>query len=70
MLELEKHGEVLVLRMDSGENRFTGEAIARWNALLDEAAAAGGGAGAAAGGGAGAARCGACLLYTSAAAVE
>ena len=42
MLELEKHDEVLVLRMDSGENRFSGEAISRWNELLDEAEAVAG----------------------------
>lgn len=42
MLTLEKQGEVLVLRMDAGENRFGSEAIRRWNELLDEAEAAAG----------------------------
>ena len=37
MLTLEKQGEVLVLRMDEGENRFGSDAIRRWNELLDEA---------------------------------
>ncbi|HIF98589.1 MAG TPA: enoyl-CoA hydratase/isomerase family protein, partial [Myxococcales bacterium] len=42
MLTLKKQGEVLVLRMDAGENRFGSEAIRRWNELLDEAEAAAG----------------------------
>ena len=42
MLTLEKQGDVLVLRMDAGENRFGSEAIRRWNELLDEAEAAAG----------------------------
>jgi enoyl-CoA hydratase/carnithine racemase len=42
MLTLEKQGEVLVLRMDAGENRFGSEAIRRWNELLDEVEAAAG----------------------------
>jgi enoyl-CoA hydratase/carnithine racemase len=37
MLTLEKQGEVLVLRMDAGENRFGSDAIRLWNELLDEA---------------------------------
>ncbi|MDE0884870.1 MAG: enoyl-CoA hydratase/isomerase family protein [Myxococcota bacterium] len=37
MLELQKEGEVLILRMDAGENRFSAEAIRCWNELLDEA---------------------------------
>ena len=40
MLDLQKEGEVLVLRMDAGENRFSAEAIVRWNELLDEVEAA------------------------------
>ncbi|MFP6639648.1 MAG: enoyl-CoA hydratase/isomerase family protein [Myxococcota bacterium] len=39
MLELEKQGEVLILRMDAGENRFDAEGISRWNELLSEAEA-------------------------------
>lgn len=37
MIDLEKQGEVLILRMDSGENRFGGDAIEQWNELLDTA---------------------------------
>jgi len=40
MIELEKQGEVLVLRMDAGENRFGGDLIRQWNERLDEAEAA------------------------------
>ena len=40
MLELEQQGEVWVLRVDEGENRFSAEVIRRWNELLDEAEAA------------------------------
>jgi enoyl-CoA hydratase/carnithine racemase len=36
MIALERHGDVFVLRMDSGENRFLPEMIAGWNAALDE----------------------------------
>jgi Delta3-Delta2-enoyl-CoA isomerase len=39
MLTLEKQGEVLVLRMDAGENRFGSDAIRLWNELLDESEA-------------------------------
>ena len=39
MLTLEKQGEVLILRMDAGENRFGSDAIHQWNELLDEAEA-------------------------------
>ena len=39
MLTLEKQGEVLILRMDAGENRFGSDAIRLWNELLDEAEA-------------------------------
>jgi Delta3-Delta2-enoyl-CoA isomerase len=39
MLMLEKQGEVLILRMDAGENRFGRDAIRLWNELLDEAEA-------------------------------
>ena len=42
MWTLEKQGEVFVLRMNAGENRFESEAIRRWNELLDEAEAAAG----------------------------
>ena len=40
MLELDQQGEVWVLRMEEGENRFSAEVIRRWNELLDEAEAA------------------------------
>ena len=40
MFELEKQDEVLVLRMDAGENRFNPDAIRRWNEILDEVEAA------------------------------
>ena len=40
MLELDQQGEVWVLRVDEGENRFSAEVIRRWNELLDEAEAA------------------------------
>ena len=36
MIDLERDGEVFVLRMDEGENRFSPEAVAEWNRLLDE----------------------------------
>jgi enoyl-CoA hydratase/carnithine racemase len=36
MLHLERHGDVFVLRMDSGENRFVPETIAAWNEALDQ----------------------------------
>ncbi len=42
MWTLEKQGEVFVLRMNAGENRFGSEAIRRWNELLDEVEAAAG----------------------------
>ena len=34
--DLERHGDVFVLRMDAGENRFVPATIAAWNAALDE----------------------------------
>jgi len=34
--DLERHGDIFVLQMDSGENRFVPEMIAGWNAALDE----------------------------------
>lgn len=40
MLELDQQGEVWVLRVDEGENRFSTEVTRRWNELLDEAEAA------------------------------
>jgi enoyl-CoA hydratase/carnithine racemase len=40
VLELDQQGEVWVLRLDEGENRFSPEVIRRWNELLDEAEAA------------------------------
>jgi len=40
VLELDQQGEVWVLRVDEGENRFSTEVIRRWNELLDEAEAA------------------------------
>ena len=39
MLTLETQGEVLILKMDAGENRFDNDAIRAWNELLDEAEA-------------------------------
>lgn len=39
MLTLEQQEEVLILRMDAGENRFGSDAIRGWNELLDEAEA-------------------------------
>ena len=39
MLTLEKQAEVLILRMDDGENRFGSDAIRSWNELLDKAEA-------------------------------
>ncbi|MEE3328457.1 MAG: enoyl-CoA hydratase/isomerase family protein [Myxococcota bacterium] len=42
MIELEKQGEVFVLRMDAGENRFGSESIRLWNERLDEVEAASG----------------------------
>jgi enoyl-CoA hydratase/carnithine racemase len=36
MLRLERNGDVFVLRMDSGENRFVPEVIEAWHAALDE----------------------------------
>ncbi|TMA33288.1 MAG: enoyl-CoA hydratase/isomerase family protein [Deltaproteobacteria bacterium] len=36
MPDLERHGDIFVLQMDSGENRFVPEMIAGWNAALDE----------------------------------
>ena len=39
MIKLEKEGDVLILRMDAGENRFGPEAIGLWNECLDEAEA-------------------------------
>ena len=39
MLTLEKQEEVLILRLDDGENRFGSDAIHSWNELLDQAEA-------------------------------
>lgn len=36
MIELGREGEVFVLRLDAGENRFGPEAIQGWNEALDE----------------------------------
>jgi Delta3-Delta2-enoyl-CoA isomerase len=36
MLDLDRHGDVFVLRMDAGENRFVPESIAAWHTALDE----------------------------------
>ena len=36
MIELRREGEVFVLRMDDGENRFRDDSVAAWNAALDE----------------------------------
>jgi len=36
VIDLERHGDVFVLRIDEGENRFVPGTIAAWNAALDE----------------------------------
>jgi Delta3-Delta2-enoyl-CoA isomerase len=36
VIDLERHGDVFVLRVDEGENRFVPGTIAAWNAALDE----------------------------------
>ena len=36
MIDLQREGEVFVLRVDDGENRFRDDSIAAWNAALDE----------------------------------
>lgn len=40
MLDLSREGDVFVLRMDAGENRFHPDMVAAWNAALDEVEAA------------------------------
>jgi enoyl-CoA hydratase/carnithine racemase len=40
MLDLSRDGEVFVLRMDAGENRFHPDFVRAWNAALDEVEAA------------------------------
>jgi len=36
MIELSREGDVFVLRMQDGENRFRDDSVAAWNAALDE----------------------------------
>jgi Delta3-Delta2-enoyl-CoA isomerase len=36
MIDLSREGEVFVLRMQDGENRFRDDSVAAWNAALDE----------------------------------
>ena len=36
MIELKREGEVFVLRLNDGENRFRDDSVAAWNAALDE----------------------------------
>lgn len=36
MIDLQREGEVFILRVDDGENRFRADSIAAWNAALDE----------------------------------
>lgn len=36
MIDLQRDGDVFVLRMDAGENRFHGDTIPAWNQALDE----------------------------------
>jgi enoyl-CoA hydratase/carnithine racemase len=36
MIDLQREGEVFVLRVDDGENRFRADSIAAWNQALDE----------------------------------
>ena len=40
MIEITREGPVFILRLDGGENRFSGEAITAWNEALDEVEAA------------------------------
>jgi enoyl-CoA hydratase/carnithine racemase len=40
-VNLDREGEVFVLRYDNGENRFQPESLAEWHAALDEVEAAG-----------------------------
>ena len=40
MIELKREGDVFVLKVDDGENRFRPGSLARWNAALDEVEAA------------------------------
>ena len=40
MIDLSRDGEVFVLRMDAGENRFHPDFVAAWNTALDEVEAA------------------------------
>jgi enoyl-CoA hydratase/carnithine racemase len=39
MLDVERQGEVAVVRWDDGENRFNTASVARWHEVLDELAA-------------------------------
>jgi len=41
MIDLERDGDVFVLRMDRGENRFRPDFVDAWNAALDEVEQAG-----------------------------
>jgi enoyl-CoA hydratase/carnithine racemase len=36
MVELERRGDVAIVRMRDGENRFNGDSIRAWHAILDE----------------------------------
>jgi len=36
MIDLQRQGDVFVLRLDAGENRFGAEAISAWNQALDQ----------------------------------
>ena len=38
MIDLKREGEVFVLQMDDGENRFRPDSIAGWNACLETCA--------------------------------
>jgi enoyl-CoA hydratase/carnithine racemase len=40
MIDLKRDGDVFVLRMDAGENRFHPDFVAAWNSALDEVEAA------------------------------
>ena len=40
MIDLKREGDVFVLRLDAGENRFNSEMIRAWNVALDEVEAA------------------------------
>ena len=36
MIDLQREGDVFILRMDGGENRFGAQALSAWNEALDQ----------------------------------